>query len=187
MIIQGGTGNGYSAGVTANNMLETLAITASVEHYINHDAGLAFHCLFEQAPTAADDCVFYMVNNSDTRTIVIEGIDLYVSKAAEVYVKLNAKGTRNAATALTPANCNAGAGTSADGTFERGVDLDGGAATLAGGTEVQRWKFIAETASGHRNFEQDIVLPKNSTLTIWADTAATNIMGTVVFNFHEMD
>jgi len=183
MILQGGTGNGYAAGVTSENMLTTLATTVSLERHTNQSEGRAFHCLFEQAVTAGDDCLFYMVNNAD-REIVIEGIDLYVSAACEVYVKLNAKGTRNSATALTPVNCNAGAGTVADGTFEKGADLDGGAAGLTGGSVVHRWKFTAAASSAHRNFEQDIILPKNATLTIWNDTTGANTMGTVVFNFH---
>ena len=183
MIIQGGTGNGYSAGVTSEYMLQTFAITASQEHHVNAVEGQAFHCLFEQAVTAGDDCLFYMVNNAD-KDIVVEGIDIYASAACEVYVKLNAKGTRNGATALTPINCNAGSGKVADGTFEQGADLDGGAASLTGGSVVQRWKFTAAASSAHRNFEQDIILPKNATLTIWNDTTGANTMGTVVFNFH---
>jgi len=35
MILQGGTGNGYAASVTSENMLTTLATTVSLERHTN--------------------------------------------------------------------------------------------------------------------------------------------------------
>jgi hypothetical protein len=96
---------------------------------------------------------------------------------------LNDKGTRDSATALVPTNSNAGSGLTADGTFEKGADLDGGAASLAGGYENERVKFRGATDSDHYNFEQDLIIPKNATLTIWVDSVVT-VLGTVYLNYH---
>lgn len=183
--ISDGKGSGHQVKVDSENRLSVASIESSVEHYINHKDGKAYNCLFEQAPTAGDDCILYLYNSSDF-DMVIEGITTAVSQACELYFQLNDQGTRNAATELTPVNLNVGSGNKAEGTFEKGADLDGGAATLTGGIEFDRLKFTAATDSNHYNFEQDIIVPKGFTMTIWCDTAATNILGTIVFNYHNL-
>lgn len=180
-----GTGDGYNAKVTNEHRLETLAVTATNEHYANHAQGNAYNLLFDQAPTAGDDCIIY-IQNTDDIDMCIEGIWLSVSGACEVYFQLNDTGTRNAATDVVPPNLNAGSGNIADGTFEVGADLDGGAATLAGGTEFQRFVFRAATDSATFNFEQDVIITKNATLTIWVSAIVT-INGTIIFNYHTLE
>lgn len=172
---------GDAAGVTPGHRVQVLAVTATTEHFACEE-GRAYHMLFDQAPTAGDDCIIYVQNN-DAEDMCIEGLYLSISAACELYFQLGATGTRNAATDVIPANCNAGSGRAADGTFEVGADLDGGAATLAGGTELERYVFRAATNSAYYNFEQDVFIPKNSTFTIWASAVAT-INGTLVFNYH---
>jgi len=180
MIIEDGTGTGRKAKVTTSQMLQTDAVTVSREHYINHVNGEAFNIVFVQAPTAGDDCIFYFENSSDDDSI-IEGVTLAVSGAAEVYVQINDVGTRNAAVDLVPANLNASGSKIGDGVFEQGADLDGGAATLAGGYEIERYVFYAATNSSHFNFEQDVMIQKNRTLTIWSSAIVT-VNATLVYN-----
>jgi len=176
MIIHGGTGNGYSAKVDSNNRLHTRAVTESVEHVVNKDVGRAYSCPFSQSPTAADDCIFYMVNSS-ADDIVVNGFELSVINATaddSLYVKIGNSGTRNSATALTPVSLNAGSGISADGTFEKGADLDGGSATLTGGSEVYRYVLagITDISAKTINFGQNIILPKNKAITMWVGGSA---------------
>jgi len=182
MQIEDGAGTGRRVSVTLNNRLDVLAVTATTEHHANEE-GRAYHLPFDQAPTAGGDCIIY-IENSDDEDMCIEGIWLSPSGATEIYFQLGDTGTRNAATGVVPVNCNAGSGNTADGTFEVGADLDGGAATLAGGTEIERYVYRAAADSAYRNFEQDIFIPKNSTLTIWSSAIVT-INGTLVFNYHE--
>ena len=190
-VIEDGKGKGFKAGVDEENMLRVHAVMQTMERHTNDEHGEAYHCIFSQSPTAADDCFFYMVNSSDD-DIIIEGLWLGFINAtavdAEFYVKLGDKGSRNSATALTPANCNAGCGRAADGTFEKGADLDGGAATLTGGTEIERFVFadVQNLVTKHFNFEQDLVIPKNETMTLWATDAGATYYVTVVFNFHSI-
>lgn len=183
MRIEGGTGNGYAAKVDSENRLFSDCITRSAERHANEDHGEAYHVLFSQSPTANDDCIFYMTNNSETRNLIVEGIWLYVSAASTVTIKLGDKGTRGSATTLTPVNCNAGSGNTADGTFEKGADLESG--TLTGGSTVEMYTFTAAATSKFFNFEQDIILPKNQTLTIYSSLSTATVTGTVVFNCHE--
>ena len=114
----------------------------------------------------------------------MEGIYISLAGACEVYMKLNSDGTRNAASAITPVNLNGGSGLTADGTFETGVDLAGGAATLTNGTEVGRGIFRAATNTQFFNFDQDIIIPKNKTFTLWS-SASVKVDGILSLNFHE--
>ena len=182
MYIEGSSTPAYRADVTEGGRLKTLAVTATTEHHACEE-GQAYHLLFDQAPTAGDDCIIY-IHNEDEQDMCIEGIWLSPSGATEIYIQLGDTGTRNAATDVVPVNCNAGSGNTADGTFEVGADLDGGAATLDGGAEVERHVFRAAANSTYFNFEQDIFIPKNSALTIWSSAIVT-INGTIVFNYHE--
>ena len=184
MKITDGTGSGKAATVNEENQLRVAAVQVSEEQHANHHEGQAYNVMFDKSPTANDDCIFYMENNSDTLDIIVEGISLQIDGAGEVYLKLNAVGTRNAATALTPVNLNAKSGNAADGTFEHGVDLDGGAAGLSGGTETYRWVFAAANNSTDFNFEADIILGKANTITVWCSALARTIHGSLIFYFH---
>jgi len=183
--IEDGKGQGYSVGVNSENRILTESVSASVEHHTNHHEKQAYNVYFEQSPTANDDCIFYMVNNSSDADICIEGIWLDISAACDVYFKINDKGTRGSATALTPANLNGGSGHTADGTFEKGADLESG--TLSGGTEFQRFSVRAAISTTSYNFEQDLILPKNSTMTIYCSASTATVKGTVIFNFHSKE
>ena len=185
MFIDDGKGSGRRAGINDENRLLTDSVSASVEHHINHHDGLSFNVVIDQAPTAANDCIFYM-ENTDEKDLIVEGVMLSVTGAAEIYFQVDATGTRNSATDVTPVNLNRGSGKTATGNFEYGADLDGGAATLAGGTEVDRYIIRAAKDSTIYNFEQDLVLPKSRTLSIWSSSTET-INATIFFNYHDKE
>ena len=85
---------------------------------------------------------------------------------------------------------NAGSGKSAAGTFEKGADLDGGAATLTGGNEFNRFVMagVTDLVSKHYNFVQDVILPKNRVLTAWVGGSASGTWYiTIHFNYHNAE
>jgi hypothetical protein len=179
MQIEDGGGSGRRAKVDKSQNLHTHATTTTIEHIVNHNDGEAYHLLFNQTPTGANDCFLYMRNNSDGDDICIEGIWFRVASAEQVVVKLGDSGTTSGGTTATPANLNAGSGKVADGTFEAGNDITG----LSGGTTIEKY-WLTDTATQHFNFEQDVIIPKNGIFTLYAVTGAVAIAGTVVFNFH---
>ena len=189
LILEDGRGKGYSSGVTDENRLMVDSVTASIEHHINHHDGMAFNLLINQSPTAADDCIAYILNSSED-DLCVEGLTLGVTNCTaddSIYFKIGDTGTRNSATSLTPVNLNAGSGHIATGTFEKGADLDGGSATLAGGTECERIVLagVTDLVSKTFNFEQDIILPKNRSLTIWIGGSASGTYYlTLYMNYH---
>jgi hypothetical protein len=189
MIIEDGKGSGYKVGASSENRMLVDAVIATIEHHVNHHDEEAYNVIFSQSPTAGDDCIFWMKNTSDV-DMTVEGLTLGFKDAtavdAEFYIKLGDSGTRNSASTLTAANLNAGSGHSADGEFEQGADLDGGAATLSGGVEVKRWLFAntQDRQSSFINFNQDIVIPKNQTFTMWASDAGATYYCILHLNFH---
>jgi len=189
MQIESGIGNGKSVAINSKNRMLTDTVTSTSAHDANHNDGRAYNVLFSQSPTAADDCIFYMKNTSET-DLVLEGVTLGFINAsavdAEVYMKMGDSGTRNGGTEVTPVNLNSGSGLLAEVTAEQGADLDGGSATLAGGIEIERWVFanVQDKSSGYLNFNQDIILKKNGTITIWASDAGATYYANMHMSYH---
>lgn len=183
MLVEDGGGTGRAAVVNEDQRLDVASVSSSIEHHVNHVHGLAFSASFSQAPTANDDCILFLQNTSDI-DMVIEGFYLATSAACEVYVQKNNTGTRNAATVITPQNVNLGSGKEAEATVEKGADLDGGAATLTQGGEIGRGVLHAAIQTSWFNFQQDLIVPKNKSITFWVDTAGVIVTGVVPFNYH---
>ena len=184
MLIEDGAGSGYKAKVGTDNRLKTVAITASAEHHVNHADGEAYVAVFASNPAGAGDVLFYLKNNGDT-DMVIEGVTWQTSAAEEVYYKIDDSGTPGGTSdTLVPANLNAGSGNVADatclGTIADGaVDITG----LSGGRIVESL-YLTSATSEHFNLEQDLIIPKNKTFTIYCVGGDTLLRGTVYFNFH---
>ena len=130
-----------------------------------------------------DDCILFLKNDNDD-DLLIASIALFASGAVEVYMKLGDTGTRNGAVALTPVNRNAGSGNRADCTCEQGGDLDGGIATLAGGSEVERIAVEANKQTLKIEWCSAIIIPKNQTMTLWASAIVT-VNATLGIYFHD--
>jgi hypothetical protein len=188
--IEDGKGRGNQAAVNNENRILASTVGVTAEHHANHEYGKAFNLVFSQSPTAADDCIAYILNSDDT-DMVIEGVTIGVTNATaddSIYFKIGDSGTRNSATDVTPVNMNGASANNAVGTFEKGADLDGGSATLAGGVEFNRFVLagVTDLTSKYFNFEQDLILPKNKAITIWVGGSATGTYYiTLHFNYHE--
>ena len=172
MIIEDGTGRGYKAHVNEENCLCAKAINVPVEHHVNQDHGEFYSIVLDQAPAAGDDCILYLMNDDD-KDLLLSSVAIFASGAVEVYMKISDSGTRNGAGALTPVNRNAGSGNEADCTCEQGADLDGGAATLGGGTEIDRIAVEANKQTLKIEWCSAIIIPKNQTMTLWASAIVT--------------
>lgn len=186
MQIEDGKGKGYKAGVNNENKLLVFATTQPASHHANHEEGEAYTFYFNCEAVGADDCILYMKNTDDV-DMVIDGMWINTGGTIDLYFKLGATGTAGGTSeSLVPANRNAGSGKSATGTFES--DDDGTATDitgLSGGTEVERWHIETETTSEWFDFHSDLIIPKNSTFSMWTPTAGRNVKGTVYFFYHD--
>jgi hypothetical protein len=180
-MIRDGTGQGYLAKVNQDNRLSTESISGTIEHHINHHAGQAYNLLFNVTPTGANDCFLYVKNTFDT-DMVLEGITVRVGGAEQIEIKAGDAGTPTGGSSATPANLNLGSANVASGDFETGNNITG----LSGGSVIEKL-WLSSTTSTHINFDQDIIVPENDVITIYAVTGGINIAGTLVFNYHTRD
>lgn len=187
--IEDGTGTGYTVAVNTKNKLETIAITSSIEHYTNHNEGESYNLLFQQTPAYSDpseatgDICFLYVENTNTLDMVIEGINLRLAGSGQSeIIKIIAEptGTPIRGNTVTPANLNLGSGKIADGTFLTGTEITG----LSGGTEIYRIYIGSSNTSSNFNFEQDIIVPKNNIIALYASNLNIEIDGFLIFNYH---
>ena len=184
LYLEDGGGSGKSAQINSEGRLLTSAVTASLEHHANHQ-GHAYNVLFEQTPDGVDDCIFYMKNESETDAVV-EGITLSATALCHIRVERSNSGTASSPTTLTPVNLNGGSGLQADGTFQTGSSLGFDSSSV-----VELYRFSGDTTSKYFNFEQDIILPKNRSITLWCvmpDSSGDvpTIYGTVIFHYHPL-
>jgi len=177
-----GTGKGYTAKVDSENKLHVMAVSVTSEHHSNHFHQEGYHLVFQQTPTGADDCFLYLKNNSDD-DLILEGITLRTDDNEQIEIKLGVDGTPVGGTATTPVNCYTDSGNSADGTFLVGDDIT----SLTDGSISERIYVGSSYTSSHYNFEQDIIVPKNKTLALYAVNGAIEIDGTIVFHYHSCE
>jgi len=178
-IIEDGTGTSNTVKVDSENMLASSCVTSSTEHHANHKHGTAFSVNFSATPTGAGDCFLY-VKNTDEEDLVIEGFGLMCEADEYFDVKLGDVGTPVGGSAVTPVNLNAGSGKTATGTFQNGNDITG----LSGGSVAYRIYHTNTKGTGYNNFEMDLIIPKNNTLTIYCQTGTTALAGFVDMYYH---
>ena len=64
LIITDGTGKGNQAAVGNDNRLEVDAVTATTEHFINHEYGRAYSMLFQIATVSGGSAHVYIKNTA---------------------------------------------------------------------------------------------------------------------------
>jgi len=177
--IEGGTGNGYSAGVNAIGQLTVETTTITKEHEVNHNEGQAYSLPVSVTPTAAGDCFLYLRNNSDSELIVSE-IALTAATTETISIKLGDGGIPIGGNTTTPVNRNAGSGNQADVTAQSGVDITG----LSGGSVVFGWTVEGGVSTQRVVPASGFILPKNKVLTAYVATGGIAISLGLGISFH---
>ena len=182
MKIEDGTGSGKSAGVDSENRLLSDSVSRSLESHTNLDHGDAYSLLFSATPAAPADCFLYL-KNEDEKDLIIEGFGLYLLADEYVDVVITDAGTPLGGTDIVPGNLNAGSGKTASGTFQHGNDITG----LDGGRTIYRIYHTSSTGTDYTNFEMDVVLSKNTTLTMYVQTGTAALAGFLDMYYHTHD
>ncbi len=118
--------------------------------------------------------------------MVLEEIDLRLAGTGEAeIIKIIGKvdGIPIGGTNITPVNLNLGSGKTADGIFLGGNEITG----LSGGSQLHRIYIGSSNTTTTFNFGQDIIVPKNNTISIWAVNLDIEIAFTLLFNYHNVD
>lgn len=173
--IRDGQGKGYLAGVSGENRLLVGGISVSKEHHTNFEHADAYNMLFTVTPTGAGDCFLYMKNESDF-PIICEGFNVQAASNEIITIKLAVTGTPGGGAVMAPANLTAGSGNKAVGVFQTGNDITG----LSAGITVAQYAIGASNDSDFRNFDADLMIPRNQTLAMYATTGAIALLGMVV-------
>ena len=179
MLIEDGKGRGYVAEVSEENNLMTEAIDVPFGHHTNNVHEEAYNIVVSKTPTGAGDCFLYVKNNCACN-IFITSIKVYAAADEFVQIKLGDTGTPVGGSANTPRNLNAGSGHTADCTCEDGVNITG----LTNGNVVD--DLFQKGGNPVRKFSYDsaLIIPKNSTITLWAVNGGTAVKVTLGMYFH---
>lgn len=180
--LEDGKGRGYSAEINSENQLVTQAITHSVEHHANQAEELAYVLNFTATPTSADDCFLYM-KNAEAYDMIIEGFTIKIVASEYIDIYLKDAGTPVGGSTIVPISANAGSGKTPAGTFQNGNDITG----LSRGSKLYRYYHLSSAGSKEYNFNMDIVLPKNTVLTMIAETGTTAIAGFIEFYYEVVE
>ena len=81
--------DGTFVDVDKEHRLLAASIMDTKEHHTNIHEGEAYSWQFSDDPDAADDCIFYIKNNDD-KSLILEGIDLFITTDCAVYLRSQA-------------------------------------------------------------------------------------------------
>lgn len=179
MMIEDGKGSGKKAEVTTRNKLSVYAVTESEEHDAN-ETGRAYSIPFSATPTGTDDCFFYFKNTGE-KDVIFEGIGVKLVADEYIDIKIKDIGTPSGGSATTPVNLNAGSGGTLSATVQDGNNIT----ALSGGSTAYRIYHASANETKYTNFEQDIIVTKNQTLTLYIQTGTTALEG--FLNCYEHD
>ena len=171
--------------------MKTISISTSPEHYYNHAKGTAFHGLFQETPDYDDPsasstggvCFLYIKNLSPI-DIIFEGFEIRLGGTGQneiIEVVSNEDATPIGGNTLTPANMNLSSGIIANGTFLSSGNISG----MTKGTILNRYYIESSHTTQLFNFEQNIIIPTNKTVTFWAEYGGNELDGTLIFYFHD--
>jgi hypothetical protein len=182
LMIEDGSGKGYQAKVDHANRIHVYAISESLEHHTNIIHGESYNLIFSQTATGPDECIVYIKNLSD-EFIIFEGITANAASNETLSIVINDSGTPVDGINASPGNLNGGSNNQAIGDFEIGNNITG----LSGGFTILNYFFKGGDASKYFNFEQDIILPKSRTLTIYCTSGSILVDGFLSFFYHHID
>lgn len=181
MFIENGKGDGgFSAGVTADSMLETCSVTRTVDLYCNQKSADSYSCIVIETPTTSGSCFCYIKNNYD-KDMVMSSIKVSCELDDAVDIKLDCLGTSIGGSDNTFINRKAGSGNVAEVTCKSGSGITG----LSGGDRVESLAVKGGEPSKRYVWLSGIVVPKNHTLCLCAETGASKMRITLSLHFCE--
>ena len=179
MILEDGHGSGQKAKVSEGGCLYTRAVNVQFLQHLNETQQEVYTALIEKTPTAAGDCFFYIMNNSDK--------DMYISSmtgaaATDETVRLyvNDTGDPLGTTENILVNRHAGSGKLADVTAYDGVDITG----LSGGSMVEQFVIDGAIGSQKWRYNSAIIIPKNHVFALKAVTGGIALVISLSIAFH---
>ena len=193
MLIEDGQGSGVTAGVTSSNRLKTVSISATPEHFANHNKGLSYNFLFQETPeytnpstTSEGGICFLYLKNTSEKDLILEGLDIRLGGTSQVEIieiVENDGEVPVGGNSRTPVNLNLSSGKVAEGVFLSSSNIS----SMGKGSPMLRYYIESSHTTKQFNFEQDLIVPQNNTITLWAEYGGTEIDGTLVFYYADVE
>jgi len=183
MLIEDGKGLGSKMGVDDENMGLVNCVSVSGQHHTNHHHGESYTIDLDGVVIDGDGYYVVSIQNTDDDDLIVTSMTLWVNQNKEdCNVEVYLKGTLASAgtTAITPANCNAGSGETATGTFY----VNDGAGNMTVGTTgtiCGRMKLFTTPTRWVK--ESGWILPKNGVMNIM-NTKDNKFSGYISFYVH---
>jgi hypothetical protein len=179
--IEGATGNGFGAGVNADNQLLTAAVMVTKEHSINHVYGQAYGVAFSATPSGPLQCFGYIRNNSVIDMVIAElGVTNLGGSPESIIMKIGDEGTPIGGTVTTPVNFNAGSGNAADVTALSGVNITG----LSGGDSAGAFYLVNGTNTERVAPSSGFIIPRNKVVTLYTVAGSIEVRVSFGISFH---
>ena len=184
MLIEDGVGTGHKLKVDDENMLHSLCTCADLEHHANHAHGTAYTMDIDGIQTDGASYWLAIIKNTDDDDLIITSITGWVpsfsnTQIYEAYIGGTFTYAANG-TAVVPANCNAGSGKTATGSFYVN-DASGNITTVVAGSLAGRYIFGAEASRWEK--KSGWIIPKNQCFMLWSDLAE-KLTGYISFFYH---
>lgn len=186
MLIEDGTGSGFTVKVDAENRLRAYSVIETEALHVNEEEGQAYEMLALVTPDSVnpsvdiiETCFFYLKNSSDTDMVLSE-FRIWVESNEYINLYLNQSGTPVNGNTNTPTNMNAGSGNLASGTFLTGTNITG----MDGGTLIDRFRIPADNADHNFSWPSSIIIPKNNIITLITTTGGIPLEVSLSFYYH---
>jgi hypothetical protein len=166
--------------------MHTTAVVMSKGQHTNEVEGTAYTLLAIVTPDGADPsaslgvpCIFYLKNTSDAN-LVITDVRTWAESAEYIDVYFNQTGTPIGGNEATPINMNLSSGKQASGVFLGSSRITG----MSGGNLFDRLRVQADDGDHLFTWEEGIIMPKNTILTVYAGTGGISIETSISFYYH---
>lgn len=182
MLIDDGKGRGFKAAVTSENKFEVCAVTNTIDLYCNQKNGVSYSVIVSETPTTSGSCFCY-IKNEDAKDLIVSSVKVFCVVDEVCVVKLCDIGIPAGGFDCSFVNRKAGCGNVANVTCKLGSNITG----LSGGNIVEALAIKGGESSKRYEWYSGLIIPKNHTMTFYAETGAAAIRLTVSLHFCECD
>jgi len=148
--------------------------------------------LFQVTPTLSNpstaedtDIMFIYLKNESDFDMIIEGVDFRLngeSQTEVIEVQAGDGEVPVGGVSIAPANLNLGSANQADGIFLASNEIT----EVSQGTPMFRFFIESSNTTSPINFEQDLIVPKNNVITLWAKHGGEEITGMIIFYYKDI-
>lgn len=187
MLIEDGTGTGFTAKVRSDHSLRVYA-TIELEPHLENQNGNAYTLLAAQTPNGPDPSAgtfnaanFLYIKNLSEITMVVTSIRFWSESNEYIDLFFDPDGDPVGGEDIIPINANLGSGNQANGIFQEGENIEG----LTGGALFDRFRIPGDSDDHVHRPDSKIIIPRNSSIVLRAGNGGSPIEVSLEIYYHE--